>query len=305
MADLFHAPPMRLRAPIPPRTSRSSKASSRCARPGMYIAHRRARAPPLVAEVLDNAMDEAVHRHPTASSSSCCRTARSTCATMPRHTVDPHPKMKEQSALEVILTTLHSGAKFNAGVYKTRGRPARRRRLGGQRAVRQADRSRSRQRPQAVVAVLQRGKPTTSSRTWAGLQSPRHLGSLHPIPESSAPARHFAPARSTAWRAPRLTCSAASRSVGAASRACLRPGEVPEEEVIPLSRGLADYLASALEGRTTLTPSPFLAGGARRRPPRSSGEFAWPEDGDGFRLDLLQHRADALGGTTRPVCAPR
>ena len=35
--------------------------------------------------------------------------------------VDPHPKFKNKSALEVILTTLHSGGKFNSKVYATSG----------------------------------------------------------------------------------------------------------------------------------------------------------------------------------------
>src|SRR3546814_15887218 len=35
--------------------------------------------------------------------------------------VDPHPKYKPKSALEVILTTLHSGAKFSQKAYATSG----------------------------------------------------------------------------------------------------------------------------------------------------------------------------------------
>ena len=35
--------------------------------------------------------------------------------------VDPHPKHKDKSALEVIFTTLHSGGKFNSKVYETSG----------------------------------------------------------------------------------------------------------------------------------------------------------------------------------------
>ena len=35
--------------------------------------------------------------------------------------VDPHPKFKNLSALEVILTTLHSGGKFGGKVYATSG----------------------------------------------------------------------------------------------------------------------------------------------------------------------------------------
>ncbi|HAE50371.1 MAG TPA: DNA topoisomerase IV subunit B, partial [Tistrella mobilis] len=35
--------------------------------------------------------------------------------------VDPHPKYKDKSALEVVMTTLHAGGKFNGKVYATSG----------------------------------------------------------------------------------------------------------------------------------------------------------------------------------------
>ena len=35
--------------------------------------------------------------------------------------VDPHPKFKNKSALEVIMTMLHSGGKFDSKVYETSG----------------------------------------------------------------------------------------------------------------------------------------------------------------------------------------
>src|SRR5580658_1537129 len=90
-------------------------------RPGMYIGGTDERAlHHLAAEVLDNAMDEAVHHHADRIElrlfADGSLEVRDNGRGIP---VDPHPKMKNKSALEVILTTLHSGAKFNAGVYKT------------------------------------------------------------------------------------------------------------------------------------------------------------------------------------------
>ena len=59
---------------------------------------------------------------PTRSISSCWAATACWCATTAAACpVDPHPKFKNKSALEVILTTLHSGGKFNSKVYATSG----------------------------------------------------------------------------------------------------------------------------------------------------------------------------------------
>ena len=80
-------------------------------RPGMYIGGTDERAlHHLAAEVIDNAMDEAVAGHASRIEleleSDNSVTIRDNGRGIP---VDPHPKFKDKSALEVILTTLHSG----------------------------------------------------------------------------------------------------------------------------------------------------------------------------------------------------
>src|SRR5262249_35810892 len=76
----------------------------------------------LIAEVLDNAMDEAVAGHATTIEVELRAgdegTVRDNGRGMP---VDPHPKYPKKSALEVIMTTLHAGAKFSDKVYQTSG----------------------------------------------------------------------------------------------------------------------------------------------------------------------------------------
>lgn len=92
-------------------------------RPGMYIGGTDRKAMHhLASEALDNAMDEAVAGHATRievelhddSSLSINDNGRG----IP---VDKHPKFKTKSALEVIMTMLHSGGKFNQTAYKTSG----------------------------------------------------------------------------------------------------------------------------------------------------------------------------------------
>ena len=92
-------------------------------RPGMYIGGTDLAAMHhLLAEVLDNSMDEAVAGH--------ADTIRVTLHANNSITVgdngrgiptDPHPKYPDKSALEVILTTLHAGGKFSNKAYATSG----------------------------------------------------------------------------------------------------------------------------------------------------------------------------------------
>src|SRR5581483_666942 len=92
-------------------------------RPGMYIGGTDERAlHHLVAEVLDNAMDEAVAGHATridlTLEADGTVEVRDNGRGIP---IDPHPKYPKQSALEIILTMLHSGGKFGGKAYKTSG----------------------------------------------------------------------------------------------------------------------------------------------------------------------------------------
>ncbi|MFZ5747539.1 MAG: DNA topoisomerase IV subunit B [Pseudomonadota bacterium] len=92
-------------------------------RPGMYIGGTDERAlHHLAAEVLDNAMDEAVAGHATRIEVTLDEGNRLTIVDNGRGIpVDPHPKFPDKSALEVILSTLHSGGKFTGKAYATSG----------------------------------------------------------------------------------------------------------------------------------------------------------------------------------------
>src|SRR5277367_5381081 len=92
-------------------------------RPGMYIGGTdEAAFHHLFAEVIDNSMDEAVAGHASWIEVSLEEgdwlTVNDNGRGIP---VDPHPKFPDKSALEVIMTTLHSGGKFDQKVYETSG----------------------------------------------------------------------------------------------------------------------------------------------------------------------------------------
>jgi len=92
-------------------------------RPGMYIGGIDENAlHHLVSEVFDNSMDEVVAGYATEITLEMQADGSVTISDNGRGIpVDPHPKFPTQSALEVILTTLHSGGKFSNKVYYTSG----------------------------------------------------------------------------------------------------------------------------------------------------------------------------------------
>src|SRR3954449_284382 len=92
-------------------------------RPGMYIGGTdEAALHHLFAEVIDNAMDEAVAGHATFIEVHVENGGYISVSDNGRGIpVDPHPRFPKKSALEVIMTTLHAGGKFDSKVYETSG----------------------------------------------------------------------------------------------------------------------------------------------------------------------------------------
>lgn len=92
-------------------------------RPGMFIGGTDEQAlHHLVAEILDNAMDEAVAGHASRIEVSLLADGACTIVDNGRGIpVDPHPKHKKKSALEVVFTKLHAGGKFSGNAYETSG----------------------------------------------------------------------------------------------------------------------------------------------------------------------------------------
>src|SRR5579864_3242215 len=92
-------------------------------RPGMYVGGTDERAlHHLAAEALDNAMDEAVAGFASRIELELGADGRVTVRDNGRGIpVDPHPRFPDKSALEIILTMLHSGGKFGGDAYRTSG----------------------------------------------------------------------------------------------------------------------------------------------------------------------------------------
>src|SRR5271157_5582618 len=92
-------------------------------RPGMYIGGTDEKAlHHLFAEVIDNAMDEALAGHATFIEVDLAADGTLAVTDNGRGIpVDPHPKFPKKSALEVVMCTLHAGGKFDSKVYETSG----------------------------------------------------------------------------------------------------------------------------------------------------------------------------------------
>jgi topoisomerase-4 subunit B len=271
-------------------------------RPGMYIGGTDDRAlHHLVAEVLDNAMDEAVAGHASWIELELDTGGNATIRDNGRGIpVDPHPKFPDKSALEVILTTLHSGGKFGGDAYKVSGglhgvgvsvvnalsdrlvvEVARERRLYRQEFSRGAPAG-----PLVEVGAVQNRRGTTVT--------------FHPDPEIFGD-RAYLKAR-TLYRMAR---SKAYLFRGVQIRwkcdpALLEEGdEIPAEDTLHFPNGLADFLDSVLKGRPLITRT-FFAGTAPLADDMGQVEWAvaWPDDDeDGFTNTYCNTVPTPDGGT--------
>lgn len=270
-------------------------------RPGMYIGGTDERAlHHLIAEVLDNAMDEAVAGHATRIDIDLDAEGfvgiRDNGRGIP---IDPHPKYPKKSALEVILTMLHSGGKFSGKLYET---------SGGLHGVGisvvnaladplEVEIARDKQlyaqtyRMGVAQGPLKKVGPTTRRGTYMRFKPDQTIFGKE---------AHFKP--STIYK---LAKSKAFLQSGVSIHWKCDPSlvegtDTPHEATLHFPGGLRDYLASSIEGRPLLTASTF-AGTADL--PQGMGKvewaIAWPADHseDGFCHSYTNTIPNPQGGT--------
>ncbi len=269
-------------------------------RPGMFIGGTDERAlHHLVAELLDNAMDEAVAGHASwieiRLEAAGTVTVRDNGRGIP---VDPHPKFPGRSALEVIMTTLHSGGKFGARVYQTAGG------LHGvgvsvvnalaEELTVEVARNRQLWRQSYV-----RGRPTGPLELQPGSVNRRGTTvRFKPDREIFGTALQFRPAlihrmaRSKAYLFRgveiRWQCDP-ELLVGA-------PG-VPEREVFHFPAGLEDFLKATLAGRECVTEQAFVgAAELNDGSGRVEWAIAWPLDEEPYAGLYCNTVPTPLGG---------
>ncbi len=264
-------------------------------RPGMYIGGTDAHAMHhLAAEVLDNAMDEAVTGHAGKISLELGADSTLTVTDNGRGIpVDPHPKFPKKSALEVILTTLHSGGKFSGKVYENAGglhgvgisavnalselllvEVVRDRKLHTQTYVRGV--------PKTTL------KATKVARKRKGtLVRFRPDGKIFGADTQFDPSRLFAMARSKAYLFGGV-------EIAWQCDPNLAKGDVPEKAVLRFPNGLVDFLTETL-GDTP--PENLFTGHAETKSGKLDWAIAWLEGNRGFIHSYCNTIPTPLGGS--------
>jgi len=230
-------------------------------RPGMYIGGIDENAlHHLVSEVFDNSMDEVVAGYATQITMEVLENGAVTISDNGRGIpVDPHPKFPNQSALEVILTTLHSGGKFSNKVYYTSGG------LHGVgisvvNALSDALTVEVRREGKLWRQTYSQGAPTSKLEVVREIAK-KDTGTtvtFHPDPEIFVDNPHLKPSRLY-----RQAKSKAYLFKGVKIKWKCHPSlitskqEIPLEDVICFPGGLVDYVKAAVSEDKTVTPEPF------------------------------------------------
>jgi topoisomerase-4 subunit B len=270
-------------------------------RPGMYIGGTDEKAlHHLFAEVIDNSMDEALEGH--ASFIEVEMEADGFVAVTDNGRgipVDPHPKFKNKSALEVIMCTLHAGGKFDSKVYGT---------SGGLHGVGVSVANALSERMEVEVAreqtlyrmAFERGHP--KGKLVKVGRAPNRRGTkvrFRPDPDIFGGKAHFRPERIF-----KMARSKAYLFGGVEIRwSCAKEllhgvADVPEEATFHFADGLKEYLFAAINSAALVHPDIF-AGSAGKVGVHGAAQWAvaWTGDSDGFLSSYCNTIPTPDGGT--------
>jgi len=271
-------------------------------RPGMYIGGTDERAlHHLFAEVLDNAMDEAVAGHAKVIEvrldADGTLSVRDDGRGIP---VDPHPKHPGKSALEVIMTVLHSGGKFSGKAYET---------SGGLHGVGVSVVNALSEHVEVDVfkdgfewrQSFSRGKPLGPIEQLGPTRKKGTVIRFKPDPVIFGEGCAFRPARLY-----RMARSKAYLFGGVEIRWSCDPSRIHDqtapEATFRFPNGLADFLAERVKGIETVTPEPFAG---RYERPGEAGKVEWAVawtpagfgEADGFMQSYCNTVPTPEGGT--------
>ena len=268
-------------------------------RPGMYIGGTDEKAMHhLFAEVIDNSMDEAVAGHASWIEVELTADGFLTVTDNGRGIpVGPHAKFKNKSALEVVMTILHAGGKFDSKAYNTSGG------LHGVgvsvvNALSEMLEVQVARDQQLYRMVFSRGEPQTKLEKLGSTMNRRGTKvRFKPDEKIFGKGCAFKPARLL-----KMARSKAYLFGGVEIRWKCDPelikDDTPAQAVFHFPGGLSDYLTSTIEGQTRVTKDIF-AGKVEKEKGHGSVEWAcaWIADEDGFSSSYCNTIPTAEGGT--------
>ena len=267
-------------------------------RPGMYIGGTDSNAlHHLFAEVIDNSMDEAIAGHASRIEVHYGADGYLTVVDNGRGIpVENHPKFPGRSTLEIIMTTLHAGGKFDSKAYETSGGlhgvgVSVVNALSDELVVEVA-------RDQALYRQsFSRGKPTGPVESAGKVQNRRGTSiRFHPDPQIFGGKAEFSAARLF-----KMTRAKAYLFGGVELRwSCdeqLASDDVPAKASFHFPGGLRDFLASRIEGEQRIVEEIFSGQSGK---PGTNGATEWAISwnlGDGFLTSYCNTIPTAEGGT--------
>src|SRR5450631_2930057 len=270
-------------------------------RPGMYIGGTDEKAlHHLFAEVIDNSMDEALAGHAdwieVEMEANGFISVTDNGRGIP---VDPHPKFKSKSALEVIMCMLHAGGKFDSKVYET---------SGGLHGVGVSVANALSERMEVEVAreqqlyrmAFERGKP--KGKLEKAGRAPNRRGTkirFRPDPQIFGPKAAFQAERVFKMARSKAYLYGGVEIRWRCDKALLKGlDDVPEKATFHFADGLKDYLAASVADATLVHPDIFTgSSGKTGRHGTVEWAIAWTADADGFVQSYCNTIPTADGGT--------